>query len=250
MQTTFPGSWHLLFRLGSLRKNSNLRPKQLWCLSLVAKWKNTSNGSPPLLIFSEVQFSWHSKIEQGLGLMSLFGDLFHITFKYLLEIVSPIVGWCSIGTFTNPCFASKLVFLDNFSLVSSLGWGHWVRSRFVNSLAIVVFPRCTLGQNFLGVNYSQLGGLFLFLPHYFSDEPQSSKLEINLASSSAWGLAKLMCPRYELSGWPFAHYLTDLPFTRDTFFKLFGFVTYRWGVWAIENINFLRYTISWKNLHR
>ena len=26
--------------------------------------------------------------------MSLFGDLFHITFKYLLEIISPIVGWC------------------------------------------------------------------------------------------------------------------------------------------------------------
>ena len=24
----------------------------------------------------------------------LFGDLFHITFKYLLEIVFPVVGWC------------------------------------------------------------------------------------------------------------------------------------------------------------
>ena len=33
-----------------------------------------------------------SRILQGLGLMSLFGDLFHITFKYLLEIISPIVG--------------------------------------------------------------------------------------------------------------------------------------------------------------
>ena len=28
---------------------------------------------------------------QGLGLMSLFGDLFDITFKYLLEIISPIL---------------------------------------------------------------------------------------------------------------------------------------------------------------
>ena len=27
-----------------------------------------------------------------------------ITFKYLLEIISPIVGWCPIGTFTNPCY--------------------------------------------------------------------------------------------------------------------------------------------------
>ena len=35
--------------------------------------------------------------------MSLFGDWFRITFKYLLEIISPIVGWCSSGTFTNPC---------------------------------------------------------------------------------------------------------------------------------------------------
>ena len=35
-----------------------------------------------------------------------FGDLFHITqtniIKYLLDTISPIVGWCSIGTFTNP----------------------------------------------------------------------------------------------------------------------------------------------------
>ena len=35
--------------------------------------------------------------------MSLFGDLFHITFKYLLNIISPIVGWFFIETFTNPC---------------------------------------------------------------------------------------------------------------------------------------------------
>ena len=35
--------------------------------------------------------------------MSLFGEWFHITFKYLLEIISPVVGWCSIRTFANPC---------------------------------------------------------------------------------------------------------------------------------------------------
>ena len=27
----------------------------------------------------------------------------HINFKYLLKIISPLVGWCLIGTFTNPC---------------------------------------------------------------------------------------------------------------------------------------------------
>ena len=34
--------------------------------------------------------------------MSLFRVLFHIILKYLLDIVSPIVGWCLIGTFTDP----------------------------------------------------------------------------------------------------------------------------------------------------
>ena len=31
---------------------------------------------------------------QGLGLMSLLGDWFHITFKYVVECLSPTVGWC------------------------------------------------------------------------------------------------------------------------------------------------------------
>ena len=40
---------------------------------------------------------------QGLGLMSLFGDLFHITFPYLLEIISPIFGWCeTLGHLPTP----------------------------------------------------------------------------------------------------------------------------------------------------
>jgi hypothetical protein len=29
--------------------------------------------------------------------------ILNITFKYLIEIISPTLGWCSIGTFTNPC---------------------------------------------------------------------------------------------------------------------------------------------------
>ena len=40
--------------------------------------------------------------------MSHCGDLFRITFKYLLEIVSPIFGWCSMRTFTTPCTSSLL----------------------------------------------------------------------------------------------------------------------------------------------
>ena len=31
-----------------------------------------------------------------------FFEILKITFNYLLEIISPIVGWCLIGTFTNP----------------------------------------------------------------------------------------------------------------------------------------------------
>ena len=41
----------------------------------------------------------------GVGKCPSLGIL-NITFKYLLEIISPIVGWCSIGTFTNPCWCS------------------------------------------------------------------------------------------------------------------------------------------------
>ena len=61
--------------------------------------------------------------------MSLFGDLFHITFKYLLEIISPILGWCSIGTFTNPCgtllwHGGKLWYIVQWILRSIIGHTH------------------------------------------------------------------------------------------------------------------------------
>ena len=36
----------------------------------------------------------------------LWGFISHHQNKYLLEIISPIVGWCLIGTFTNPCIIS------------------------------------------------------------------------------------------------------------------------------------------------
>ena len=45
----------------------------------------------------------------GVGKCPFFGIL-NITFKYLLDIISPIVGWCSIGTFTNPCSNPFLIF--------------------------------------------------------------------------------------------------------------------------------------------
>ena len=40
----------------------------------------------------------------GVGKCPVLGIL-NITFKYLLVIISPIVGWCSIRTFTNPCIS-------------------------------------------------------------------------------------------------------------------------------------------------
>ena len=42
----------------------------------------------------------------GVGKCPFLGIL-NITFKYLLEFISPIVGWCSIGTFTNPCIMQR-----------------------------------------------------------------------------------------------------------------------------------------------
>ena len=33
--------------------------------------------------------------------------ILNITFKYLLEMISPIVAWCSIGTFANPCIRPR-----------------------------------------------------------------------------------------------------------------------------------------------
>ena len=44
----------------------------------------------------------------GVGKCPILGIL-DITFKYLLEIISPILGWCSIGTFNDPCYPSSNV---------------------------------------------------------------------------------------------------------------------------------------------
>ena len=51
----------------------------------------------------EVGREW--SCSSGVGKCPFLGIL-NITFKYLLEIISPILGWCSIGTFTNPCSSS------------------------------------------------------------------------------------------------------------------------------------------------
>ena len=45
--------------------------------------------------------------------MSFFSGILNITFKYLLEFVSPIVGWCLIGTFINPWFWNSHGFSRN-----------------------------------------------------------------------------------------------------------------------------------------
>ena len=48
----------------------------------------------------EAVLSWFT----GVGKCPFFGGFEHHQDKYLLEIISPIVGWCLIGTFTNPWF--------------------------------------------------------------------------------------------------------------------------------------------------
>ena len=44
----------------------------------------------------------HRSLTAGVVKCPILGIL-DITFKYLLEIISPILGWCSIGTFNDPC---------------------------------------------------------------------------------------------------------------------------------------------------
>ena len=66
----------------------------------------------------------------GVGKCPFLGNL-NITFKYLLDIISPIVGWCSIRTFTNPW---------NKVIIS-----YWL---FVASLQIVKTSLVGFGLNF------------------------------------------------------------------------------------------------------
>ena len=57
----------------------------------------------------------HAKptIEQGLVNVPFWGSL-NITFKYLLDIISPMVGWCSIRTFTTPTYIYIYTYIHIF----------------------------------------------------------------------------------------------------------------------------------------
>ena len=46
--------------------------------------------------------------------MSHFLNFEHHQNKYLLEIISPIFGWCSLRTFTNPCYTTNQPFTCRF----------------------------------------------------------------------------------------------------------------------------------------
>ena len=69
----------------------------------------------------------------GVGKCPFFGIL-NITFPYLLEIISPIVGWCSIGTFTSPCIFRYLhvsMVATGTRLPPRASSGCWRPSRFL-----------------------------------------------------------------------------------------------------------------------
>ena len=103
-------------------------------------WRTRSVQSSLLPIKTcSVIFS-HKVSWTGVSKCPLLGIL-NITFKYLLDIISPILGWCWIGTFTNPWRITRLQPLTpavHFSLLtletgtsgSALtgaplpGWGH------------------------------------------------------------------------------------------------------------------------------
>ena len=74
----------------------------------------------------------------GLGKCPFLGIL-NITFKYLLVIISPIVGWCSIRTFTNPCYGGCM----DYGGIPTKTWGAcW--SKSVNQLSKVSDRCCWL----------------------------------------------------------------------------------------------------------
>ena len=91
-----------------------------------------------------------------------FLGILNITFKYLLDIISPIVGWCSIWTFTNPCLhhlRSAGHRLIQFSLASSCACAElsWTHGAEIQSLEPSPSQNCSSPVNPRGVRLGFLG---------------------------------------------------------------------------------------------
>ena len=82
------------------RKQFRCLNSNKWCKMTVDSWILGPELSC-IFFFGLLPVTWQQPTT-GVGKCPFLGIL-NITFKYLLEIISPIVGWCSIGTFTNPC---------------------------------------------------------------------------------------------------------------------------------------------------
>ena len=44
--------------------------------------------------------------------------IWNITFKYLLEMICPIVGWCPIGIFSKPCMIAMFIIYNSFTMMT------------------------------------------------------------------------------------------------------------------------------------
>ena len=67
--------------------------------------------------------------------------ILNITFKYLLEIISPILGWYSIGTFTNPCNIHVLI-CDTMGLCQAREQSRGSSKRNVDEAACAMAMSC------------------------------------------------------------------------------------------------------------
>ena len=67
--------------------------------------------------------------------------ILNITFKYLLEIISPIVGWCSIGKFTKACLKAMNLTWKNWDNCHKKKVVNMKLFKYINiSSALVLFP--------------------------------------------------------------------------------------------------------------
>ena len=71
-------------------------------------------------------------VRSGVGKCPFLGIL-NITFKYLLEIISPILGWCSIGIFTNPWSPTQTKSVGLYTWTLKVDMGFSVNSKAVKN---------------------------------------------------------------------------------------------------------------------
>ena len=113
----------IIFKIGNIAspiwENNPLRhheKKMGW----VSIWENHRFT---IVIIANRFFPVWELTDSGVG-QCPFLRILNITLKYLLEFISPIVGWCSIGTFTNPWDSARGLFILTWQYTSQKKSGY------------------------------------------------------------------------------------------------------------------------------